>query len=85
MICGKKRPKYEWAHIIGQVASTREYKSREKTSDGEYMGRKYREGKILQVPTNVDKVMAFEMELKRIYIKINNEGQLVWGCEEYPL
>ena len=30
MICGKTRPKYEWAQIIGHVAATHGRKSREK-------------------------------------------------------
>ena len=31
MICGKTRPTYEWAQIIGHVAATHRYKSRGET------------------------------------------------------
>ena len=67
MICGKTRPKYEWAQIIRHVAVTHEYKSREKRAMGNTRKEKYKE--IQQEPKKIDKSMAFEMKLKRIYQK----------------
>ena len=64
MICGAKRPKYEWAHVIGQVAATHEYKSGKRMGGGEFRRQK-REGRgNLEIPKNMDKVLACEVELK---------------------
>ena len=77
MICGTTGPKYEWAQIIGHVAATHQYKSREEygrwgiPEKGEYYAEVTQKESI-----NIDKVLAFEMELKRIYIK---KVDSVWG------
>ena len=72
--------------IIGHVASTHEYKSRVKMKDGEYQKKRHRDEEAQKEPKEIDKVMDFEMKLKRVYIKNKQWGgdQIVWGCEECP-
>ena len=65
------------------MAATHGYRSREKRKMGIPEKDKYRAGKIHQGPKEIDKVLSFEMKLKRIYIKwANEEGQVIWGCGE---
>ena len=67
MICGKTRPKYEWAQIIGHVAATHGHKSRGKNERwGIPEKEKYQiaeEGKKGE-NGEIDEILAFEMKLK---------------------